>query len=169
MFPLWWSVYSMLLPIFKLSCFLTIECWEILCIFWIVVVQSLSRVWLFVTPWTAAHQASLLKFAQIHVHWVGSAIQPSHPLSPASPPALNLSQHQGLFQESRLFTSGGQSIEASASASALPTNIQSWFPLGLTGLILQSKGLSTVFWIQALYQIRICEYFSRSLASFHAL
>ena len=40
----------------------------------------------------------LLEFAQTHVHWVGDAIQPSHPLSPSSPPALNLSQHQGLFQ-----------------------------------------------------------------------
>ena len=35
---------------------------------------------------------------QTHVHWVGDAIQPSHPLSPPSPPALNLSQHQGLFK-----------------------------------------------------------------------
>ena len=40
----------------------------------------------------------LLEFAQIHVHWVGDAIQPSHPLSSPSPPAFNLSQHQGLFQ-----------------------------------------------------------------------
>ena len=39
----------------------------------------------------------LLEFAQTHVHWVCDAIQPSHPLSPSSP-ALNLSQHQGLFQ-----------------------------------------------------------------------
>ena len=66
-----------------------------------VVVQSLSHVQLFLTPWTAACQAllsftisqSLLK----HVHWVSDAIQPSHPLSPPSPPALSLSQHQGLF------------------------------------------------------------------------
>ena len=36
--------------------------------------------------------------AQTHVHWAGDAIQPSHPLSPSSPPAFNLSQHQGLFQ-----------------------------------------------------------------------
>ena len=35
---------------------------------------------------------------QNHIHWVGDAIQPSHPLSSLSPPALNLSQHQGLFQ-----------------------------------------------------------------------
>ena len=40
----------------------------------------------------------LLEFAQTHVHWVGGAIQPSHPLSSHSPPAFNLSQHQGLFQ-----------------------------------------------------------------------
>ena len=40
----------------------------------------------------------LLKFAQVHVHWIDAAIHPSHPLSSPSPPALNLSQHQGLFQ-----------------------------------------------------------------------
>ena len=47
---------------------------------------------------------------------------------------------------SQLFTSGGQSIGASASASVLPMNIQSWLPFGLTGLIsLQSKGFSHIF------------------------
>ena len=52
----------------------------------------------------------------------------------------------GPFPVSQFFTSGGQSIEASASASVLPMNIQDWLPLGLTGLIsLQSKGLSRVF------------------------
>ena len=52
----------------------------------------------------------------------------------------------GSFPMSRLFTSGGPSIGASASAAILPMNIQNWFPLGLTGLIsLQSKGLSRVF------------------------
>ena len=44
-----------------------------------------------------------------------------------------------------LFELGGQSSGASASASVLPMNIQGWFPLGLTGLILLSKGLSRVF------------------------
>ena len=38
------------------------------------------------------------EFAQTHIHWVSDAIQPSYPLSPSSPPAFNLSQHQGLFQ-----------------------------------------------------------------------
>ena len=50
----------------------------------------------------------------------------------------------GSFPVSQLFASGGQIIEASTSASVLP-NIQGWFPLGLTVLILQSKGLSRVF------------------------
>ena len=65
-------------------------------------VHSLSRVQLFVTLWTAArqfpvhHQSS--ESTQTHVHWVSDAIQPSHPLSSLSPPALNLSQHQGLFK-----------------------------------------------------------------------
>ena len=88
----------------------------------------------------------LLEFAQIHVRRVEDAIQPSHPLSPPSHPALNLSQHQVLYQLSQLFTSGDQSIGASASPSVLPMNIQDWFPLELTGLIsLLSKVLSRVF------------------------
>ena len=85
----------------------------------------------------------LLEFAQVCVHWISDTTQLSHPLLPSS--AFNLSQHQGLFQWVD-FTSGGQSIEASVSASILPMNIQGWFPLGFTGLIsLQSKGLSRVF------------------------
>ena len=40
----------------------------------------------------------LPEFAQVHVHWISDAIQPSHPLPPSSPFAFNLSQHQGLFQ-----------------------------------------------------------------------
>ena len=44
----------------------------------------------------------LLRFTQTHVHWVGDAIQPSHPLSSLSPPAFNLSQHQDLLNESVL-------------------------------------------------------------------
>ena len=88
------------------------------------------------------HQLS--EFAQTHVHWFGDAIQPSHPLSSPSPPAFNLSQHQGL-PISQFFVSGGQRIGTSALASVLPVNLQDWFPLGLIGLIsLQSKGLSRV-------------------------
>ena len=112
-------------------------------------VQSLSSVWLFVTPWTAARQASLSitnpEFTQTHVHQVGDAIQPFHPLSSPSPPALNLSPSSGSFQMSQLFTSGSPSIGVSASTSVLPMNTQDWFPLEWTGWIsLQSKGLSRV-------------------------
>ena len=49
------------------------------------------------TPGLPVHH-QLPEFTQTHVHWVGDAIQPSHPLSSPSPPAFNLSQHQGLFQ-----------------------------------------------------------------------
>ena len=77
----------------------------------------------------------LPELVQTQVHWVGDAIQPSHPLS--SPSVFSLSQHQGLFK-----WLSGQSIGASPSASILPMNIQGWFPLGFTGWIsLLSKGL----------------------------
>ena len=66
-------------------------------------VQSLSCVWLFLTPWTGSTPGlpvhhHLLEFTQTHVHWISDAVQPSHPLSYPSPPAFNLSQHQGLFK-----------------------------------------------------------------------
>ena len=111
-------------------------------------VQSLSRVWLFVTPWIAARQAflsitnsqSLLKFMPIE------SVMPSIHLilclssCPQSLPA------SGSFPVSQLFAWGGQSIGVSASASGLPLNPQDWSPSGWTGWIpLQSKGLSRVF------------------------
>ena len=88
----------------------------------------------------------LLDLAQTHVHWVGDTIQPSCLLSFSSPLVFNLSQHQGFFLRSQIFTSGGRSIGSSASASVLSVNIQDWVPLGWTSWIfLQSKGLSRVF------------------------
>ena len=71
----------------------------------------------------------LLELAQIHFHQVGDAIQPSHPLLSPSPPALNPSQHQGLFKWVSFFASGGQTIETSATGSGLLMNIQDSFPL----------------------------------------
>ena len=96
--------------------------------------------------------------AQTRVHWVADAIQPPHPLSPPSLPALNLSQHQRLlFSMSWLFVSGGQSIGASVSVPVLPMTIQSWFPLGLTGFIsLLSKGLSRVFSSTTVWKHQFC-------------
>ena len=115
----------------------------------LVVVQLLSRVWLFATPWTAAHQ-TFLSFT------ISGACSNSCPLSPWCHPTISssvtpFSSHpqffptSGSFPMSRVFTSGGQSIGISASRSALPMTIQGWFPLELTGLILQSKGPLRVF------------------------
>ena len=69
----------------------------------VVAVQTLSHVQLFMTPGTEARQASLSftisqRLHKTHVHWVGNTIQPSYSLSPPSPPAFSLSQHQGLSQ-----------------------------------------------------------------------
>ena len=87
----------------------------------------------------------LLEFTQTHVHRVGDAIQPSHPLLSPSPPAPNPSQHQP-FLMSQLFAWGGQSTGVLALASFLPKKSQGWSPLEWTGWIsLQSKGLSRVF------------------------
>ena len=87
----------------------------------------------------------LPEFTQTHVHWVDDAIQPSHPLVPFSS-CLQSSPASESFPVSQFFTSGGQSIEVSASASVLPMNIQDWFPLGWIGWIsLHSKGRSRIF------------------------
>ena len=89
----------------------------------------------------------LPEFAQTHVPWVDDSIQLSHPLSSPSPPAFNLSQHQGLSLWVISSYQVAKVLELQLPASVLPMNIQDWFPLGLTGLIsLQSKGLSRVFW-----------------------
>ena len=68
-------------------------------------------------------------------------------LSSAAPFSFGLQSlpASGSFPMNQLFISGGQNIGASASPSVLPMNIQGWFPLGLIGLILLSKGLSRVF------------------------
>ena len=95
------------------------------------------------TPGLPVHH-QLLEFTQTHVHWVSDAIQPSHPVVPFSCPQSFAAS--GSFPVSQFFTSGGQSIEVSASTLVFPVNIQKWFSLGWTGWIsLQSKGLSRVF------------------------
>ena len=83
---------------------------------------------------------------QTHVHWVGDAIQPSHPLLSPSTSAPQSFPASGSFQMSQLFTSAGQSFGVSASTSVLPTNTQDQSPLGWTAWSsLQSEGLSRVF------------------------
>ena len=77
----------------------------------------------------------------------------------------------GSFPVSQLFTSGGQIIGASASASVLPMRTHNWFPLGLTGLIsLQSKGLSRVFsntTLQSINSVALSFLYSPALTSIH--
>ena len=101
-------------------------------------VQSLSHVQLFVTPWTAAHQPSLFitnsqslpKLMSIELWYhpnISSSVVPFSSCFPSFPVS-------GSFPVSQFFTSGGQSIGVSASASGLPMDIQDWFPLGLTSL-----------------------------------
>ena len=112
-------------------------------------VQSLSHVQLFVTPWIAAHQASvhhqLPEFTQTHVHRVGDAIQPLHPLSSPCPPAPNPSSIRVFSNESTLHRRWPKYW--SFSFSIIPSKEhQDWSPLEWTGWIsLQSKGLSRVF------------------------
>ena len=102
-------------------------------------VQSLSHVQLFAAPWIAARQASLSitnsrsSFTQTHVHRVGDAIQPSHPLSSPFPPAPNPSQHQSLFQWVNSSHEVAKVLEY--LASFLPRNTQDWSPLEWTGWI----------------------------------
>ena len=87
----------------------------------------------------------LLELTQTHVHLVGDAIQPSHPLSSPFSSHLQSFPVSGSFPVSQFFTSGGQSIGVSASASVLPMSICDWFPLGLSGWIsLRSKGLKSL-------------------------
>ena len=83
------------------------------------------------TPGLPVHH-QLPDFTQTHVHRVSDAIQPSHPLSSPSPPALNPSQHQS-FPMSQLFPWGGQSTGVSALASFLPKKSQGWSPSEWTG------------------------------------
>ena len=110
-------------------------------------VQSLICVRLFATPWTAAHQAFLFTTNSQSLPNSCPLTQWCHPTISSSiiPFSSRLQSFpaSGSFPMSQ-FTSGGQSI--GASASAIPMNIQDWFPLGLTGLLsLLSKGLSRVF------------------------
>ena len=109
----------------------------------------------------------LLEFTQTHVHWVGDAIQPSHPLSSPSPPSPNSSQHES-FPMCQLFTWGGQSAGVSALASVLPMNTQDRSPLEWTGWTsLQSTGLTlksllqhrsskaSILWCSAFFTVQL--------------
>ena len=113
-------------------------------------VQSLSRVWLFASPWTTTCQtpcpsptprvySNSYPLSQWCHLTISSTVVPFSSRLQSFPAS-------GSFQMSQLFELGGQIIRVSASASVLPMNSQDWSPLGWTGWIsLQSKGLSRVF------------------------
>ena len=142
--PLWFLLSALWLPDIKNlpAC----HNWEKLPVY-DVVVQSVSLVWFFATLWTTAYQASL----SFTLSWVCShscplspcchpTISSSHALSSPSPLSSIFPSIRVFSLVSQLFTSGGQSI--GASASVLLMNVQGWSPLGLTGWIcLESKGL----------------------------
>ena len=113
-------------------------------------VQSLSRVWFFATPWTAAHQASLSitnSWSLLELMSIKLVISSNH-LTLCYPllSTFNLSQHRGLFQWVSSSHHVAKILEFSALGSVFSVNIQGWFPLVLTGWIsLQSKGLLRVF------------------------
>ena len=108
-----------------------------------------SHVQIFATSWTAANQTplsptvswNLLKLMSIELVILSNCLILCHPF----PFCLYSFPASESFLMSRLFRSGGQSIGTSSSASILPMNIQGWFTLGSTNLILQFKGLSRVF------------------------
>ena len=143
-----WLLPSPSSPLFY-CCFLEIPTRWIVVL--VVVVHLLSHVWLFVAPWTAAHQAplsstiswNLLKFMFIESVMLSNHLIFCHHFLLLSSifPSIKL-----FFPMSQVFISGGQSTEASASAAVFPMNIQGWFSSGLTGLIsLWSKELPRVF------------------------
>ena len=117
-----------------------------------VVAQSLSRVWLFGIPWTAAHEASLsftnswnlFKLMSIESVMLSNRLILCHP--PLLPPSVFLSIR--VFANESALRIRWPNTEVSASPSVPPMNIQSWFPLGLTSLIsLQSKGYVYIYWL----------------------
>ena len=111
--------------------------------------QLLSHVRLFVTPWIAAHQASLFitnSRSSLKLMFIKPVMPFSHLilcyhffLLPPIPSSITV------FPMSQLFAGSGQSIEVSALASVLPKNIQGWSLESTGWIFLQSKGLSGVF------------------------
>ena len=116
---------------------------------WLFIVQLLSHIWLFVTPWTAACQASLsftISWSLFKLMSVESGMPSNHLI--LCHPLLLL---PSVFPSIRVFSSESvlrirwPNTGASASASVLPMNIQSWFPLGLSALLfLLSKTLKSL-------------------------
>ena len=123
----------------------------------VIIVELLSHVQLFVTPWTVGCQAplsstissSLLKFMSIELVMLSNHIVLCQPLLL---PLIFLAS--GSFPVSWLFVPGGQSTKASDSETVFPISIEDWFPLGLTGMISlhprDSQGSSPAPWFESI-------------------
>ena len=97
------------------------------------------------TPGLPVHH-HLPEFTHTHIHWVSDAIQPSHPRSSPSPPALNPSQHQRLFSNESTLHMRWPKYWSFRFSIISSKEIPGWSPSEWTGWIsLQSKGLSRVF------------------------
>ena len=112
------------------------------------------------TPSLPVH-CQLPEFTQTHVHWVGDAMQPSLPMSSPSPPAFNLSQHQGLFQwvsssqqVDKKYWSFNFSIYPSSEYSGLISFRIDWFDLVVQGtlksLLQHRSSKASILWCSAL-------------------
>ena len=121
------------------------------------------------TPWTAARQASLSitnSQSLLIIHQVGDAIQPSHPLSSPSPPAFNLSKHQGVFSESVLcirrpkYWSFSFSISPSNKHSGLISFKTDCFDLlavqgTLKSLLQHHSSKASILWRSAFFMVQL--------------
>ena len=132
-------------------------------------VQLLSCVWLFGNPMDCSTLGfpvlyHLPKLAQTHIYWISDAIQPSHPLLSPSPPAFNLSQHQGLFQwvgslyqETKELQLQHQSFNEYSELISFRID---WFDLlavqGTLKSLLQHHSLkASIFWRSAFFMVQL--------------
>ena len=117
------------------------------------------------TPGLPVHH-QLPEFTQAHVHWVSDAIEPSHPLSSASPPALNPSQHQSLFQwvsslhQVAKFWSFSFSISPSNEHPGLISFRMNWLDLlaiwgTLKSLLQHHSSKASVLWLSAFFTVQL--------------
>ena len=108
----------------------------------------------------------LPEFVQTHVHWVSDAIEPSHPLLPPSPPALSLSQHQGLSSELTLgirwpkYWSFSFNINPSNEYSGLISFRIDWFDLPavqgtLKSLLQHPSSKASILWCSAFFMVQL--------------
>ena len=135
---------------------------------WLSSVQSLSRVRLLTTPWTAACQAplSIANFRSLHKLMSIESVMPSNISFSVVPFSSRLQSFPapGSFQMSQFFTSGGQSTGVSASASVLPVNIQDWFPPvfwpgefhGLSPWSPKESDTTELIWLRAKNKLQNC-------------